>query len=243
MRCLTALLAVALGACASTAPTPEGPRVLVYTNTNGYVHASIPVGVQALREIGADRGFAVDATDDSLAFTDDGLAGYGAVVFLSTTGDVLGPGGEAALRTFVEGGGGFVGVHAAADTEYDWPWYRTLVGAYFDNHPPTQQATVVVADAGHAATQDLPARWVRTDEWYAFDARPQGVRVLLRLDESTYEGGTMGDDHPIAWAHTVGQGRSVYTAMGHTAESYAEPLFRGHLAGAVCWAARAACAE
>lgn len=243
MRFVAALLAVALGACASTAPSEDGPRVLVYTNANGWVHASIPVGVEALREIGAERGFAVDATDDSLAFTDERLAGYDAVVFLNTTGDVLGRGGEAALWAFVEGGGGFVGVHAAADTEYDWPWYRTLVGAHFESHPPTQPGTVVVDDPDHPATRGLPARWDRTDEWYAFDAPPTGVRVLLRLDTSTVEGETMGDDHPIAWAHTVGRGRSIYTAMGHTGESYAEPLFRGHLGGAVCWAAQGACAE
>ena len=236
---------VAVGGCspAQVEPEPEGVRVLVFTKTAGYRHASIPDGVAALREIGDARGVEVDATEDSLAFTGDGLAPYAAVVFLNTTGDVLGRGGEAALRAFVEGGGGFVGVHAAADTEYDWPWFGRLVGARFESHPAVQEAALVVADAEHAATRALPARWVRTDEWYNFQAPPEGVRVLLRLDASTYRGGTMGAEHAAAWAHTVGSGRSVYTALGHTAESYADPLFRAHLGGAVCWAARLDCAR
>ena len=240
MRALA--LAVFAAGCAATAP-PEAPRVLVFTKTAGYRHASIESGVAALREVGAARGFGVTATEDSLAFSPDGLAPYAAVVFLNTTGDVLGPGGEAALRAYVEGGGGFVGVHAAADTEAEWPWFGRLVGARFESHPAVQEATLTVADAGHPATRALPARWVRTDEWYNFQGQPEAVRVLLRLDEATYEGGTMGTEHPAAWAHAVGAGRSVYTALGHTAETYAEPLFRAHLGGAVCWAARLGCAR
>ena len=231
----------ALAGCAETAPPspePDGPaRVLVFTKTEGFRHASIPDGVAAMQEIGAERGFAVSQTEDAATFTAAGLAPFAAVVFLNTTGDVLGPEQEAALRAFVEGGGGWVGVHSASDTEYDWPWYGRLVGSYFGSHPRVQEATITVV-AEHAATQDLPSPWTRTDEWYSFRARPEGVTVLLRLDESTYQGGSMGDDHPIAWSHTVGQGRAVYTALGHTAESYAEPEFRAHLGGAVGWAAR-----
>ncbi|WP_420455983.1 ThuA domain-containing protein [Rubrivirga sp.] len=231
-----------LAGCAGGSPGAT-PRVLVYTNANGYVHASIPVGAAALGEIGERNGFAVDVTDDSLAFTPERLATYAAVVFLSTTGDVLSSAQEAAFEDYVEGGGGFVGVHAAADTEVDWPWYGRAVGAYFDNHPPTQQAAIDVVTADHPATRALPARWTRTDEWYSFREAPTGVTVLLRLDESSYDGGTMGADHPIAWAHAVGDGRALYTALGHTAESYAEPAFRGHLGGAVCWAGRLPCAR
>lgn len=236
---LTAL-ALLLGGCATTA-LPDTARVLVYTNANGYVHASIPDGVAALTELGTSYGFTVEATDDSLAFTPERLATYAAVVFLSTSGDVLGPAQEAAFEAYIEGGGGYVGVHAASDTEYEWSGYGQIVGAYFDNHPAIQEASLDVVDADHPATRDLPARWTRTDEWYSFRAAPTGVDVLLRLDESTYEGGTMGDDHPIAWTHAVGDGRAVYTALGHTAESYAEAAFRAHLAGAVCWAAALSC--
>ena len=244
MRRLALAALVALSGCASTAPEPTAaPRVLVFTKTAGYRHASIPDGVAALRALGAERGFAVEASEDSLAFTPERLSRYAAVVFLNTTGDVLGRGGEAAFEAYVEGGGGFVGVHAAADTEYDWPWYGRLVGAYFESHPAVQEAALAVADPDHPATRGLPEPWVRADEWYDYRAAPRDVRVLLRLDESTYEGGAMGGDHPIAWSHAVGEGRAVYTGLGHTSESYAETRFLDHLGGAVCWAARLPCAD
>lgn len=240
-----ALCAALLAGCAGSGPEAGdgAARVLVYTNANGWVHQSIPAGVEALAEIGEGRGFEVVATDDSLAFRPDDLAEFAAVVFLSTSGDVLGPEQEAAFEAYVEGGGGYVGVHSASDTEYDWPWYGRLVGAYFESHPPVQEATLTVAEADHPATRALPETWVRTDEWYDFRSAPEGVTVLLRLDEATYEGGTMGADHPAAWAHPVGEGRAVYTALGHTTESYAEAAFRDHLGGAVCWAARLPCAD
>lgn len=239
---LTALLALLVG-CTGTASEPAGdaPRLLVFSKTAGYRHASIPDGIAALRQIGTDLGIEVDVTEDSLAFTPDRLASYAAVVFLNTTGDVLGPEGEAAFEAYVEGGGGYVGVHAASDTEYEWPWYGRLVGATFESHPEIQEAALSVTEADHPATQSLPARWVRTDEWYNFRAPPSGVDVLLHLDEQSYEGGVMGDDHPISWVHAVGRGRAVYTGLGHTAETYAEPLFLTHLTGAVCWAARDDC--
>ncbi|MEM7787427.1 MAG: ThuA domain-containing protein [Bacteroidota bacterium] len=240
-----ALATVLLAGCSdadSPGASPDEPaRVLVFSKTEGFRHASIADGIAALREIGADRGFEMDPTEDSLAFTASGLEAYAAVVFLNTTGDVLGPEAEQALEAYVEGGRGWVGVHAAADTEYDWPWYGRLVGAYFADHPAIQEATVTVAEADHPATRGLPSTWVRTDEWYNFRAPPQDVTVLLRLDESTYEGGSMGDDHPIAWSHTMGQGRAFYTALGHTPASYTEAAFRDHLGGGVCWAARLAC--
>lgn len=235
-----ALLGLVLAGCAS-APSAPSPNVLVYTHTNGYVHASIPDGVAAIVEIGAEHGFSVSATDDSLVFAPERLAVYDAVVFLNTTGDVLAPAQEDALGAFVEDGGGFVGVHAAGDTEYDSPVYQRLQRAFFESHPATQEATIDVVETDHPATRHLPARWTRTDEWYNFKTVPDGVTVLLRLDESTYQGGTMGDDHPIAWSHRVGDGRMLYTALGHTAESYAEGEFRAHLAGAICWAADLAC--
>ena len=240
-------LALALAGCSSgpsaVDPLQPGPdAVLVFTRTEGFRHASIEAGVAALRELASDRGLSVEHTEDPAAFSPARLDSFRAVVFLNTTGDVLDPEGEAALRAFVEGGGGWLGVHSASDTEYDWPWYGALVGAYFESHPEIQEAAVRVADADHPATHDLPATWVRTDEWYNFRALPSPtVRILLRLDESTYDGGTMGDDHPVAWAHAVGDGRAVYTALGHTAESYAEPLVLAHLDGALCWAARLTC--
>jgi type 1 glutamine amidotransferase len=257
------LVALAAAGCArpadpGPAPMPAGPatsaagpvgegapaRALVFTRTLGFRHASIPVAVAELRRLGPGAGLEVDHTEDPARFTAAGLRRYRVVVFLHTTGDVLDQAGEAALRGFVEGGGGWVGVHAAADTEYDWPWYETLAGARFARHPAVQRATVRVVDREHPATAPLPATWIRTDEWYDFRANPRGrVHVLATLDESTYQGGGMGADHPIAWCHRLGQGRALYTAGGHTEASWAERRFRVHLAGSLRWAAGAAAGD
>ena len=220
-------------------PDPSEPfGVLVFTKTAGFRHDSIPAGVLALRELADAGGYRVTHTEDAGVFTDDSLDGFRVVVFLNTTGDVLDDGQQDAMERFVRAGNGFVGVHSAADTEYDWPWYGRLVGAYFRSHPPTQPAEIDVVDRDHPATRHLAERWSRTDEWYDFRSRPaDGVRVLMNLDESTYEGGRMGDDHPIAWCHDFDGGRAFYTAGGHTSESFAEPDFRRHLLGAVRWAA------
>lgn len=214
--------------------------ILVFSKTNGYRHAAIPAGIQTMRDLGDEHGFEVEATEDSTAFRPDRLSAVDIVVFMNTTGDVLGPAGQDALRGFIENGGGFVGVHAASDTEYDWPWYGRLVGAYFDGHPAIQEAAVRVEMASHPSTRMLPAEWMRRDEWYNFRSNPRdSVQVLLTLDESTYDGGTMGDNHPIAWCREVDGGRSWYTAGGHTKASYQEPLFRQHLLGGLRWAAGA----
>jgi len=238
------LLLVATG-CAGQ--DPHGPNawrhggeaidVLVFTRTEGFTHGSIPDGVNALEELGADRGWAVQSTDDAAMFDPATLAAFDVVVFLSTTGDVLDDEQQLALEGFVQAGGGWVGVHSASDTEYDWPWYGGLVGAYFINHPAPQEATLTVVDADHPAMVGVPDPWVRTDEWYNFDAVPAGVDILLTIDESSYDGGTMGRLHPMAWSHTYDGGRAFYTAGGHTSQSYGDPVFRGHLAGGIEWAA------
>jgi cytochrome c len=176
----------------------------------------------------------VDDTEDPERLTDTALAQYRVVVFLSTTGDILDPEQKAALERYIRSGGGFVGIHSASDTEYHWPWYGRLVGAWFASHPQIQHATIRIEDADHPSTKGLPSSWERTDEWYNFRSDPRGaVHVLASLDESTYTGGAMGSDHPIAWCQNVDGGRSWYTAMGHTRESYAEPLFRLHLWGGI----------
>lgn len=202
--------------------------VLVFSRTTGYRHESIPAGVQAMRELHP----AVVATEEPGALED--LAGVDAVVFMNTNGEVLTDAGRAALEAYVRGGGGFLGVHSAAATEYGWPFYGELVGAWFDKHPAVQPATIAVSDPDHPATAHLPARWECVDEWYDFRSRP-AARVLLRVDEATYDGGGMGADHPLAWCHERFGGRSFYTALGHTAESYAEPAFREHLSKALRW--------
>jgi type 1 glutamine amidotransferase len=184
----------------------------------------------------------VQATEELSVFTDEQLAKYSVVVFLSTTGDVLGPDEQAAFERFVRAGGGWVGIHSASDTEYDWPFYGGLVSTYFREHPPVQEAVVVVQDATHPATAGLPTQWRRTDEWYSFKENPRpNVSVLLTLDESSYDPGTstMGPDHPIAWFHSYDGGRAFYTALGHTRESFSEPSFLAHIAGGINWAADA----
>lgn len=221
---------------ASAAATPR--RVLVYSRTAGYRHDSIPDGIRALQSLGSAHGFKVDATEDPLWFTDDVLARYAVVVFLSTTGTVLDEAGRRAMEGRIESGGGFVGIHAAADTEYDWPWFRDVIGAHFSCHPAIQPAVIDVVDGAHPSTRDLPRRWHRTDEWYNYGRSPRGIaHVLLMLDESSYAGGTMQQDHPIAWCRRVGHGRAWYTGGGHTSESFHEPAFLRHLLGGIAWAA------
>ena len=231
------LSALALPSVAAAAPKF---KVLVYSETQGFRHDSIETGVARIEQLGSANNFAVDATEDSTAFRANNLRKYDAVIFLSTTGNVLNANQQAAFENYIQDGGGYVGVHAAADTEYDWPFYGNLVGAYFKSHPAIQEATVKVADKNHPSTKHLPDRWTRTDEWYDYRTNPRGdVHVLATLDETTYDGENMGtqSDHPIAWCQNFGGGRSFYTGGGHTKESYGEPAFQKHLLGGIRWAA------
>ncbi|AXI76376.1 ThuA domain-containing protein [Peterkaempfera bronchialis] len=214
--------------------------VLVFTRTTDYRHDSIPAGVAALRELGDAHGFAVEASEDPAVFTDAALAGRSAVVFLSTSGEVLDPAGREALRRYLASGGGFMGVHSASCTEEDWPWFGGLLGARFARHPEPQPAVVTVEDRTHPATAHLPHQWRWSDEWYDFRTNPRpDVHVLASVDESGYRGGGMGADHPLVWCHPHGGGRAFYTALGHAAEAYADPDFRRHLLGGLTWAAGA----
>jgi type 1 glutamine amidotransferase len=245
LRTATGLAASAAAATALVAPaaaTPDDTHfdALVFSKTAAFRHSSIPTGVAAIEELGQRHGFDVDATEDAGAFTDENLAKYDVVVWLSTTGDVLDDEQQAAFERYIENGGGYAGVHAASDTEYDWPWYGGLVGSYFNGHPAQQTATVKVAGRGNPSTAGLPNRWQRFDEWYNFRGNPRdAVRVLATLDEKTYDAGptAMGDDHPIAWCHPYDGGRAWYTGMGHTEASYSEDLFLSHLLGGIQQAA------
>ncbi|MFH5832620.1 ThuA domain-containing protein [Halalkalibaculum sp. DA3122] len=208
-------------------------QLLVFTKTEGFRHASIPAGVEALKEIAAEHNYSIDHTEDAALFTEENLAGYQAVIFLNTTGNVLNDEQQQAFEQYITAGGGFAGIHSASDTEYDWSWYNKLVGAYFNGHPAVQEATVRVVNQDHPSTEHLPEEWVRTDEWYNFKSIQDHINVLAFLDESTYEGGTNGDYHPAAWYHETLGGRAFYTAGGHTNECYADPAFRQHLAGGI----------
>ncbi|GII59698.1 hypothetical protein Pth03_80870 [Planotetraspora thailandica] len=217
----------------------EAPfKALVFSKTAGFRHSSIPNGIAAIQKLGQENNFTVDATEDAGAFTDANLAQYQVVIFMSTTGDVLNDTQQAAFEKYIEAGGGYAGVHSAADTEYDWAWYGKLVGAYFKQHPNIQQATVKVEDPAHPSTEGLPTQWSRTDEWYDYQTDPRGtVHVLTSLDASSYTGSTMGVDHPNTWCQDYDGGRSWYTGLGHTEESYTDPNFLHLLLGGIQTAA------
>lgn len=227
------LLLLLLFAAAFIAATTvkEKKRILVFSKTAGYRHGSIKAGKDALLKIGADNNWLVDTTEDAAYFTASTLKKYNAVVFLSTTGNVLNEEQQTAFEKYIQSGGGFAGIHAATDTEYDWPWYCKLAGANFSSHPKQQNAVLHVTDSTHPSTRHLPRTWQRFDEWYNFKNRNTDVNVLLTIDEKSYEGGTNGDNHPMSWYHAFDGGKAFYTALGHTDASYTEANFLQHILG------------
>ena len=245
---------------AAAAGSRRAHRVLVYSRTGGYRHASIPLGVATIEQLGAENGFAVEASEDPAVFTDRNLRRFTAVVFLNTTAEVMTPPGRKALRRFVLDGGGWAGVHSAADTEYGWPFYtRLLAGGRFLAHPLEQPGVIVRESARHISTKHLPERWqIPVEEFYSFKANPRGrANVLLSIDESSYlqdpntthlpseeypdgyepVSGVMGD-HPMSWQHRVGDGLAWYTALGHEVNMYLDPAYRQHLLGGILTATR-----
>src|SRR6266446_3685852 len=239
MHRLPVLLALLASVSMSIAAHAQQPRVLVFSKTAGFRHSSIPNGIAAIRKLGQENGFAVDATEDAGAFTQKNLARYSAVVFLSTTGDVLNAAQQDDFERYIQAGGGYVGVHSATDTEYDWPWYGRLAGAYFNGHPGNpnvRKGSYHVLDTTHVSTQGLPTRFEREDEFYNFKSIDPTIHVLIEIDEKSYEGGTNGDHHPMSWYHDFAGGRAWYTNMGHTEATYTEPLFLQHLLGGLRYA-------
>jgi len=220
------------------------PRILVFKKTQGYHHSSIPLAAQAIIKLGKENGFLVDTTTDANKIEESNLKKYTALVFASTTGNLLDANQKADLERYIQAGGGFVGIHAAADAEYNWPWYGKMVGGYFAHHPAQQMATLTVVDKNFIATKMLPTEWKRKDEWYHYKTVAKDIHVLINLEESslTYNpnGGDdpykMGASHPIAWYHEFEGGRVFYTGLGHTDESYSDPLFLQHLLGGIKYA-------
>lgn len=215
-------------------------KVLIFSKTASFRHESIPVGIEAIRALGKKHGFAVDTTERSESFNEKTLRNYNVIVFLNTTGDVLNDGQQLEMNRWIQAGGGFVGVHAAADTEYEWPWYGELVGAYFNGHPNNpnvREGTITRIDKTHISTKHLPDSWKRTDEWYNYKDIKAEINILLNLDEKSYEGGTNGDNHPIAWYRDFDGGRTWYTGLGHTDESYKDENFLEMLWGGIQYAA------
>jgi type 1 glutamine amidotransferase len=224
---------------ASLGMSQKSSNILVFTKTNGFRHASIDAGVPALWTMSKNNNWSVTFTEDSTYFNDLNLKNISVIVFLNTTMDVLGPAGEKSFEKYIKNGGGFVGIHAAADTEYDWPFYERMLGVQFASHPKTQEATMkVYKEDPHLAIAHLGKTWTKVDEWYNFKkAVPEYVNILLELDESSYTGTRMGIKHPIAWYHEFEGGRVFYTGLGHTPESFSNPTYLIHLEEGIKWAA------
>ncbi|RZA37264.1 MAG: ThuA domain-containing protein [Lysobacteraceae bacterium] len=222
------LMLLTLAPCLhAVAMSPPQARVLVFTKTTGWRHDSIPTAVAALQRLGAQQGMQVDHTEDAAWFNAERLARYQAVVFANTTLDVLDETQQAAMETFVRGGGGFMGIHSAADTEYDWPWYGALVGAWFLSHPPGLQTARLAWEQDGIASGET---WTVTDELYNYRSNPRAqVDVTATVLEADYTGGTMGADHPIAWCHAFDGGRSWYTGLGHEIALYDDVRFQQQL--------------
>lgn len=211
-------------------------KLLIFSATAGFRHESIPATVEAVTQDAAAAGLDVVHTEDAADLHD--LNGYAAVVFAHASGDVLDDEARASLVAFVEAGGGFAGIHGASTAERGWPEYEKLVGARFLMHPPgTTSARVRVENPGHPSTAHLDAEWPWIDEWYCFESNPrENVTVLLTVDETDYlpDGEpSMGDDHPLAWHGTYGEGKTFYTALGHPIWAYDDPTFRAHVWGGI----------
>jgi len=210
-------------------------NVMVFSKTEGFRHKCIEIGIESIQKLGKENGFKVDATEDSNVLVSN-LKKYDVIIFLNTTGDVLNNSQQEKFESYIKKGGGFVGIHSATDTEYDWPWYGKLVGAYFLSHPKQQQATINVINSNHLSTFFLGKEWSKFDEWYDFKDMNPAVNVLMKLNEKTYEGGKNGNNHPIAWFHEYDGGRVFYTGLGHTKESYQDAKFLKHILGGINYA-------
>ncbi|MEM8484923.1 MAG: ThuA domain-containing protein [Bacteroidota bacterium] len=228
--------ALIFGVLAWIYPFPD-TNVLVLTASSGYQHASTTEGVKAIQMLGERHGYDVVATDEPEMLTEEHLKKYKAVIFLNTAGDLLDYEQEMDLQRFIQAGGGFVGIHGAINTEPDWEWFSEMIGAKYAGHPTTpsnvQPATLYVVDAKHKSTRHLPEVWEREDEWLNFTEVAPDVNVLLAIDELSYNGGTNGVNHPVAWTRTFEGGKIFYTAAGHTAESYTDEAFLQHLSGGI----------
>jgi cytochrome c len=216
-------------------------KILVFSKTEGFRHESIAAGKVALAKLAKEKGFEASFTEDAAEFKEVNLKKYNAVLFLNTTGDVLNNEQQSSFERYIQAGGGYVGIHAATDTEYDWPWYGQLAGAYFLDHPMTpsnvQKGKFIVTKKDHWATKGMPDEFERADEFYSFKDISPKINVVLNIDEKSYIGGKNPDFHPMSWYQEFDGGRSFYTAMGHTDETFSEPLFLNHLLAGIKYAA------
>ncbi len=213
----------------------EPANIMVFSKTEGFRHDCIEIGIKSIQKLGKENDFKVDVTEDSNVLI-SGINKYDIIIFLNTTGDILTDSQQEKFENYIKKGGGFVGIHSAADTEYDWPWYGKLVGAYFLSHPKQQQATINVVNSEHLSTSFLGLEWSKFDEWYNYKNINTDINVLMKLDEKSYEGGKNGENHPIAWYHKYEGGRVFYTGRGHTKESYQDEKFLKHILGGINYA-------
>ncbi|RZK20242.1 MAG: ThuA domain-containing protein [Pedobacter sp.] len=213
-------------------------RILVFSKTKGFRHNSIETGKTAILKLGKENNYLVDTTENATFFTEKNLKKYATVIFLNTTGDVLNDAQQNAFESYIKAGGGYVGVHAAADTEYDWPWYGKLAGAYFISHPAVQEAKFIVKNKKHPSTKFFTdSIWMHKDELYNFKDINPDINVLVTIDENSYSGGKNGNFHPFSWYHKYDGGRAFYTSMGHTKETWTDETFLKHLLGGITYAA------
>ncbi|WP_395802297.1 ThuA domain-containing protein [Daejeonella sp.] len=226
-RILCFLILFAISFSVESAPKPK--KILVFYKTAAYKHLSIPAGITAISKLGQEHNFLVDTSSNSTVFDLQNLKNYHAIVFLSTSGDMLNNEQQSQFEQYIRSGGGFVGIHGASAGEYDWPWYGKLVGAVFDGHPVQQNAIFKVIDKKHPSTRHFPSEWNMKEELYNFKNINPNINVLLTVDESSYQGGTNGAFHPMAWYHKFEGGRSYYTALGHADDKYTNPLFLKHI--------------
>ena len=214
---------------------------LLFTRTIGKRHASLQPAIDAFEALARAQGWTLTHSEDGASFSPERLVRHAVVVLLNTTGDVLNAEQRESFEDYVAQGGGVLAIHAPSVIDFDWPWYERLIGARFTQHPEPQHGAVEVEDAEHPAMRGIPQRWQLHDQWYDFEQSPRAhVTVLASVDESSYEGGKMGKDHPIIWCHEALGGRSFYCGLGHDSALYSDPLFVAHLAAAVRWCARQA---
>jgi type 1 glutamine amidotransferase len=231
----------------STSSFSQQFKALLFTKTDGFHHESILAGVEAIRQLATRHHFAVDWQENAGVFNDKALENYKVVIFLNTTGNILNDEQQVAFEKFIKAGKGYVGIHSASDTEYDWPWYTKLVGMMFKIHPQNQTAYLKVEDSNFPGMERFPKKFLWTDEWYQYgDRKADDLKVLLTVDEKTYdpyakwgdnEGKGMGAVHPISWYHNYDGGRAFYTGLGHIPLTYSDQTFQDHIYGGIYWAA------
>lgn len=246
---LTLLLAVVISTSAFAKKNdPEFKKplnILVFSKTSGYRHASISSGLKMLYDESKKQNWVITATEDASILRSDLLGKIDVVVFMNPTGDAICEKGQKDFEKFMKKGKGFVGIHAAADCEYEWPYYGELVGGYFLTHPPCQEATVIFENYDHPAMKPFKGMktYTTVDEWYSFKENPrEKMNVLARLDESTISG-TNNDkwrmnDHPLIWWNEKDNIRSFYTVFGHTHEAFQDKLVMEHITNAINWAGK-----